>query len=99
MTAAICVVAFGFAALIVISLSGLHGKVDCIMAGEQDLQNDLDAIKAGVTTVVDKLTTQAATIKSLSDQIATGTPVSQEQLDALHTEASEIAAALASATA
>jgi uncharacterized coiled-coil protein SlyX len=53
------------------------------MSTVDDLKADLDAIKAAVADVVTKLAAQAQAIKDLSDQIAAGSPVSQEQLDAL----------------
>lgn len=86
-----------YAALVVIleSLDALHRKVERLLMNEQDLQVALDGIKAGVTTVVDRLTAQAKTISDLTAQVAAGTPVSQDQLDALTTEAQGIVAALA----
>ena len=53
----------------------------------------------GVSDVVNRLNAQAARIAELQAQIAAGTPVSQEQLDGLTTEAQAIAAALTAATA
>jgi chromosome segregation ATPase len=78
-------------AAIVAQLSRIEGKVDRLMASEADLQTDLDTIKAGVATVVTKLTDNAQLIADLKAQVEAGVPVSQEQLDALHAEASGIA--------
>lgn len=75
-------------------LETLLTKVTTLMSSETDLQADLDAIKAGVATVLASLTAQAATIASLTSQLAAGTPVSQAQLDALDLEAKAIVATL-----
>lgn len=77
----------------------VYRKVRKVMVSEQQLQTSLDAIKAGVTTVVASLSAQAQTIKDLQAQIAAGTPVTQDQLDALGSEAQGIADALAAAIA
>lgn len=69
------------------------------MATEQELQDDLDAIKTGVDNVVTKLTAQSDAIAALQAQIAEGTPVTNAQLDALKTEADGIVASLTAATA
>lgn len=61
------------------------------MADEATLQADLDAIKSLVTTKIDALN---ATIATLKDQIAAGSPVSQAQLDSLDAEAKDIVAKL-----
>ncbi len=60
------------------------------MATVRQLQDDLDAIQADVATVKDQLAVQATTIQELQDQLANGTPVSQDQLDALSAEAAGI---------
>jgi hypothetical protein len=94
-----------FATLVVIGVVNgwlvlaVYRKVRRIMTTEKNLQDTLDAIKDGVATVVDKLTAQAKTIADLTAQIAAGTPVTQDQLDALGTEATGIASALAAAVA
>ncbi len=64
------------------------------MSKVSDLQADLDTIKQGVADVLAAQTAQAATIADLKAQLAAGTPVSQEQLDALDAEAKNIVAAL-----
>jgi hypothetical protein len=58
-------------------------KVGSLMSVETDLQADMDAIKAGVATVLAAQQAQAATIAQLTAQLAAGTPVTQAQLDAL----------------
>jgi predicted nucleic acid-binding Zn-ribbon protein len=72
----------------------LHRKVDKIMATEQELQADLDAIKAAVDALPARFATLNQTIVDLQAQIAAGTPVSQDQLDALKAEADAILASL-----
>lgn len=69
------------------------------MSTEQDLQTSLDAIQAGVATVVTKFADFQKTIADLQAQIAAGSPVSQDQLDALAAEAAGIVTALGSVTA
>lgn len=69
-------------------------KVEALMVDENTLQTDLDAIKAGVATVLAALAAQATTITALQTQLAAGTPVSQAQLDALDVEAKAIVASL-----
>jgi uncharacterized coiled-coil protein SlyX len=64
------------------------------MSTEAQLQTSLDAIKAAVAAVAEKIAAQAKTIADLSAQIAAGTPVTQAQLDALTTEAQDIATSL-----
>ncbi len=64
------------------------------MSKEADLQTDLDAIKTGVATLLTAAIANAATIADLKAQLAAGTPVSQEQLDALEAEAKAIVASL-----
>lgn len=61
------------------TLARIEGKVDNLMVSENDLQTDMDAIKA----LVQK---QADTIA----QLVAGQPVSQAQLDALDAEAKAI---------
>ncbi len=60
---------------------------DLLMAKVEDLQADLDKLKADVSARLDAL---AATIADLKQQIAAGTPVTQEQLDALDAEVKAI---------
>lgn len=71
------------------------GGILKIMATEQDLKDSLDNITTGVAAVAAKLADQTQAIKDLKDQLAAGTPVSQEQLDALEAEAQAIEDALA----
>ena len=68
-----------------------------LMATEQELQADLDAIKEGVAAVAAKLAAQAQQIADLQAQILAGTPVTQEQLDGLKSEADAIVTALQAA--
>lgn len=62
---------------------------------ETDLQTDLDDIKASVTNIATLQAAQAKTIADLQAQVAAGTPVTQDQLDALVAEADAIKTALA----
>lgn len=75
----------------------IHLMVREVLLEEKDLQAALDTIKNGVSDVVNRLQAQASTIADLKAQIAAGTPVSQEQLDGLTTEANAIADALTAA--
>lgn len=69
--------------------------IEQIMASEQDLKNSLDNIQLALVFVFNKLSAQTQTIKDLSDALAAGSPVSQEQLDALEAEAQAIEDSLA----
>src|SRR3954468_1398162 len=72
------------------SLYSLHRKVDHILTKEQDLETLLgkldtttNTLAAGVSAVNDAQDRANAEIAALKDQIANGTPVTQEQLDSL----------------
>jgi hypothetical protein len=100
-TRALCVLARALLSLSPLDSGSADRKLDQILAhleritmNEQDLQTDLDAIKAGVATVLAAQTAQAATIADLKAQLAAGTPVSQAQLDALDAEAKAIVTSL-----
>ena len=71
------------------------GGILKIMSTVDDLKQSLDNIQSGVGSVAEKLAAQTQAIKDLKDQLAQGTPVSQEQLDALEAEAQAIEDALA----
>lgn len=60
------------------------------MADFKELDSDIDDIASGVTFL-------ATEIKALKDQVAAGSPVSQEQLDALDAKAEAIKTAIESA--
>jgi hypothetical protein len=62
----------------------------------QELSGELDAIKTAVDAVKVTLQAQIDEIAALKAQLAAGTPVSQEQLDALDAQADSILAALGS---
>jgi len=64
------------------------------MATLQEVKDELTAIKAGVDAVKVTAQEQIALIADLKAQIAAGSPVTQEQLDGLDTQADEILAAL-----
>lgn len=66
-----------------------------LMSTSQDLKDSLDNIQSGVSAVAAKLASQTQAIKDLKDQLAAGSPVSQEQLDALEAEAQSIEDAFA----
>jgi hypothetical protein len=65
------------------------------MATQQELSDELDAIKTAVDAVKVTGAEQVALIAALKAQIDAGTPVSQDQLDALDAKADSILAALA----
>jgi hypothetical protein len=92
------IVACASQAAILSLLLALLVKVNRLMAKEQDLQDALDQIKAGVAAVAAKLAAQAQMIADLQAQVAAGTPVTQDQLDALKAEADTIVTALAPLT-
>jgi hypothetical protein len=71
--------------------------VNHIMATEQTLQDDLDTLKADATILVQLVQSQKAQIAALSVQVGAGTPVSQDQLDALAAEAEGVIATLSPA--
>lgn len=71
----------------------LRDSKDNLM-NEKTLQDTMDQIKALVTAVAARMSGQADTIAMLQRQQTNGTPVSQEQLDALGAEAGEIKAML-----
>ncbi len=79
---------------ILIAVAGIARQESQIMSKEADLQTDLDAIKTGVATLLTAAIANAATIADLKAQLAAGTPVSQDQLDALEAEAKAIVASL-----
>ncbi len=72
----------------------LERKVDQAMATEQELQNDLDAIKTAVTVIVQASAEQAGRIATLQAQVAAGEAVTPSQLDTLKSEADAILALL-----
>jgi len=65
-----------------------------IMATQKELSDELDEIKTAVDDVKATSQAQIAEIAALKAQIAAGTPVSQEQLDALDAKADSILASL-----
>lgn len=69
-------------------------KLEQIMASQADLKAMLDNIVTQLSAVQAKEDAQAAQIKALQDQIGAGVPVTQEQLDGLFTESSQISDAL-----
>ncbi len=83
------------AVYIVWRLSQLAHLGETLMKTEANLQAALDDIQADINNIVARLKTQADTIAALQAQNAAGTPVSQEQLDALTAEAAAIHATLA----
>lgn len=79
-------------------LRALEAQGVTIMADVQELSNELDTIKTKVDAVLVTGQEQVALIQALKDQIAAGTPVTQEQLDALDAKADSILASLTPAT-
>lgn len=79
----------------------IHDKLTLILEGileimstQEELKATLDGIQADVAVVVGKLDAQSQAIADLQAQLATGVPVTQEQLDGLKAEADSIKAAL-----
>ncbi|HLX21658.1 MAG TPA: hypothetical protein VKR23_16045 [Gaiellaceae bacterium] len=79
---------------ILAQLALLNGKADLMAKKESDLQTDLDTIRDGVASLLTAATANAQTIKDLQAQVAAGSPVTQDQLDALAAEADGIVATL-----
>lgn len=65
------------------SVKLLHEKVDRIMAKITDVNTLLDELNTATNDVAADVTAERAELKALREQIAAGTPVSQEQLDAV----------------
>lgn len=80
--------------LILNKLRQLKKQGQRIMATQQELSDELDAIKTGVDAVKLLAREQVVLIEQLTAQIAAGTPVTQEQLDALDVKADSILASL-----
>lgn len=80
--------------LIITTLKQLSAQGVSIMATQQELSDELDAIKTAVDAVKVTSQEQIDLIAALQAQIAAGTPVSQVQLDALDAKADAILASL-----
>ena len=69
-----------------------------LMSNVNDLQNAVSALQSSVSTLTtdvnNKITALGNQISDLQAQLAAGTPVSQEQLDALVTSVGQIQAAV-----
>lgn len=76
------------------SLAELHRKVDLVMAKVKDVETLLDQVNTVTNTIAAKVTAEQAEIAALKAQIATGTPVSQEQLDAIAARLGTVATSL-----
>jgi uncharacterized protein YlxW (UPF0749 family) len=74
----------------------LRAQGDTLLANQQELSDELDAIKTAVDAVKATGQAQVAEIAALKAQIAAGTPVTQEQLDSLDAKADSILASLSS---
>jgi len=72
----------------------IQAQGSAIMATVNELSSELTAIKTAVDEVKRIDLEQIAEIQALKDQIAAGTPVTQEQLDSLDAQADSILAAL-----
>jgi len=75
-------------------LEMLHLQGDRLMASFQEVSDELSAIKTAVDEVKRLDQEQIAEIASLKEQVAAGSPVTQEQLDQLDAQADSILAAL-----
>lgn len=69
--------------LILARLGTLLSQEQRLMSTVQDVQQLVTDLKDETDKVAARLDAQAAAIQALKDQIAAGTPVSQEQLDRL----------------
>ncbi len=85
------------------TVRGIRKQVFLMARSEADLQADLDAIKADLASIQTAVTTEVGTfnttiqsqqaqITALKAQLAAGTPVTQDQLDALAGEADTLKA-------
>lgn len=83
-----------FRARVTQDLATLLTQGASLMATQQELSDELDAIQTAVNTVKDLVRSQIDQIAALQAQIAAGTPVTQEQLDALDVKADAILASL-----
>jgi len=72
----------------------MHAQGVKLMANVKELSDELDAIKTAVDAVKATVDAQIVEIAALKDQIAAGTPVTQEQLDALDAKADSILVSL-----
>jgi hypothetical protein len=75
-------------------LATLQILMEKSLSTEAELQDDLDKISTAIVKVATLVTTQAATIADLQAQLKAGSPVTQQQLDSLKTQADGIVAAL-----
>jgi len=73
-----------------IQVDEIKRKEEKLMASVEELQTTLDGIAADAAIIVQTEAEQLATIAALKEQIASGTPVSQEQLDAMAVKAQGI---------
>jgi chromosome segregation ATPase len=71
-------------------LDRILAHLEGLMATQADLKKELDTIKDGVANLLTKATANAQTIAELQAQVADGSPVTQQQLDDLSTEAQGI---------
>lgn len=84
----------GILAKILTRLQTLEQQGLSIMATQQELSDELDQIKTAVDIVKAASVDQIAQIAALTAQLAAGTPVTQDQLDALDAKADSILVAL-----
>ena len=71
-------------------LDRILALLESLMKNESDLKAELDTIKTGVATLLAQATANAKTIADLQTQVASGSPVTQAQLDDLSAEAQGI---------
>lgn len=84
----------GLLAQILTRLRALEAQGVQIMATQQELSDELDAIKTAVDAVKATGAEQVVLIAALKAQLDAGTPVTQDQLDALDAKADTILASL-----
>lgn len=75
-------------------LEYIYNQGERIMANFQEVSDELDRIKTAVDAVKELGKQQVDEIAKLKEQISTGSPVTQEQLDSLDSKADSILSTL-----
>jgi len=81
-----------FEQFVVETLTDLQAKGEKIMSSVDELNAKLDAIPPVLDAIQADEEAQKVEIQALKDQIAAGTPVTQEQLDSLNAKADAVLA-------
>lgn len=80
----------GYMLAVVGLLNTILRRLKIMSATESQLAESLSNIQAGLSTLAGKVAAQSALIVELQNQISTGAPVTQEQLDQLEAQAQAI---------